>query len=573
MTSTSSGADSTATDTTIFTAKRVITMNPSNPFGEAVAVRAGRVLGVGTLDELSGWGPHTVDRQFEDKVLTPGFVEAHCHAGSGAVWINPYVGYFPRRAPDGVLWEGCKDIDAVVERLQQVDAQMQADGAPEDELIYAWGLDPLYFEGDQSDGERGARMYAEDLDRVSLTRPIYVHHVSGHLATANTALLRRENITADATTPGVARRPDGEPNGELQEPAAMQLATEAFARAMAMRETAEGLWNFGREARNAGHTTVIDLASGPLDDESNELWSSVVEDPEFPARVMRASSLPRNRAADPADLAAVAAGLASTDKLRYGVVKLFLDGSIQGFTARVSWPFYYDPPADNDENGIWLTAPDQMADIVEAFHSAGLTVHCHCNGDQATEVFIDAVEQVLERHPRWDHRHTVQHCQMTTAAQYRRMAALGMCGNLFANHIFYWGDLHRDYTIGPERAAGMDGCATAKRSGISFSIHSDAPVTPLGHLHTMWCAVNRITASGKVLGPEERISVEDALHAATIGAAHQIKMDHDVGSIETGKFADFAVLEDDPLTVDPMTLKDIEVWGTVLAGVPFPVDG
>jgi predicted amidohydrolase YtcJ len=182
MTSTSSGADSTATDTTIFTAKRVITMNPSNPFGEAVAVRAGRVLGVGTLDELSGWGPHTVDRQFEDKVLTPGFVEAHCHAGSGAVWINPYVGYFPRRAPDGVLWEGCKDIDAVVERLQQVDAQMQADGAPEDELIYAWGLDPLYFEGDQSDGERGARMYAEDLDRVSLTRPIYVHHVSGHLA-------------------------------------------------------------------------------------------------------------------------------------------------------------------------------------------------------------------------------------------------------------------------------------------------------------------------------------------------------------------------------------------------------
>lgn len=561
-----------APETTIFTARRIITMNPANPSGTAVAVREGRVLGVGSVDELASWGPYRLDTTFENHVLTPGFVEAHCHAGTGAVWINPYVGYFPRRAPDGVMWEGCKNIDEVVERLRQVDAEMRDSGAPEDELIYAWGLDPLYFEGAAEEG-RGARMYASDLDRVSTTRPIYVHHVSGHLATANTALLVREGITADATTPGVARRSDGEPNGELQEPAAMQLATEAFARAVAMGETSEGLWNFGHEARNAGHTTVIDLASGPLGEKSNELWSSVVEDPMFPARVMRASSFPRHKAAEPADLAAVAAGLQSTDKLKYGVVKLFLDGSIQGFTARISWPFYFDPPADSPENGIWLTAPDQMADIVEAFHRAGLTVHCHCNGDQATEAFLDAVETVLERYPRWDHRHTVQHCQLTTKAQYRRMAALGMCANIFTNHIFYWGDLHRDFTVGPERAAGMDACATAIREGVSFSIHSDAPVTPLGHLHTAWCAVNRVTASGKVLGQHEKISVDEALHAITLGAAYQIKMDHEVGSLEAGKFADFAVLDADPFEVDPMELKDIGVWGTVLAGVPFPADG
>ncbi|MEM9655577.1 MAG: amidohydrolase family protein, partial [Actinomycetota bacterium] len=150
--------------------------------------------------------------------------------------------------------------------------------------------------------------------------------------------------------------------------------------------------------------------------------------------------------------------------------------------------------------------------------------------------------------------------------------ALGMCANIFSNHIFYWGDLHRDRTIGPERAAGMDAAANALAEGVSFSIHSDAPVTPLGHLHTMWCAVNRVTASGQVLGPHQRIAVADALHAATIGAAHQIKMDHDVGSIEAGKFADFAVLDDNPLTVDPMAIKDIGVWGTVLGGVLFPAD-
>ena len=209
---------------------------------------------------------------------------------------------------------------------------------------------------------------------------------------------------------------------------------------------------------------------------------------------MRASSLPRDRQADPPELAEVAANLVpqSTDKLRYGVVKLFLDGSIQGFTARISWPYYYNPPADNPENGIWLTAPDQIADILEPYHRAGLTVHCHCNGDQATEAYINAVEQVLERYPRWDHRHTVQHCQLTTKAQYKRMAALGMCANIFTNHLFYWGDQHRDFTVGPERARGMDSRGTALREGVSFSIHSDAGVTPLGHLHVAWCAVNRV---------------------------------------------------------------------------------
>ena len=257
------------------------------------------------------------------------------------------------------------------------------------------------------------------------------------------------------------------------------------------------------------------------------------------------------------------------DKLRFGIIKLIIDGSIQGFTARLTWPYYLNPPAGNAENGLWLMPPDQVPDIVEIFHRAGLTVHCHCNGDQAAEVFISAVEQALERHPRWDHRHTVQHCQLTTPSQYARMAVLGMHANIFSNHIFYWGDQHAAFTVGPERAARMDACATAERLGVEFSFHSDTPVTPLGHLHVAWCAVNRLTATNQVLGPEERISVDSALRAATIGAARQIKLDHEIGSIQAGKLADFAVLEDDPYEVDPTALKDIGVWGTVVGGRHF----
>ena len=144
-----------------------------------------------------------------------------------------------------------------------------------------------------------------------------------------------------------------------------------------------------------------------------------------------------------------------------------------------------------------------------------------------------------------------------------------MCVNLFANHHFYWGDEHYRLTVGPERALRMNACRTALDTGVPMAIHSDAPVTPLGPLFTAWCAVNRITASGRVQGDGEKITVAEALRAITIGAAYTLHMDDEVGSIEVGKRADFAVLEADPTEVDPMTLKDVPVWGSVVGGRVF----
>ncbi len=548
---------------TIYRARRVITMNPAQPAAEAVAVRGDRILAVGTVDELSSWSDGRVDDRFAAKVLVPGFVEAHSHVMAGGMWTMPYIGYHDRRGADGKLWTGCTAFDDVIDRLTEAESAITDPAEP----LLAWGLDPIYF--------RGERMLARHLDRVSDTRPIFVYHASGHLATVNTAMLQRSAITADTPTPGVSLDESGRPDGELQEPAAMQLAGDAFARLGSVMRTEEAMWNYAREARNTGATLITDLGTSQLSDpEQAERWQRVVNHDDYPTRVVVALSSMMGGLSVPAQLAAIGTdiGATATDKLRFGIVKIVLDGSIQGFTARISWPHYYRAPDGHPGNGLWLLAPDQVADIVEPFHVAGLTVHAHCNGDEATEVFVDAVEQVLERHPRWDHRHTVQHCQLTTKAQYRRMAALGMCANIFSNHLYYWGDEHHDITIGPERARGMDACGTALREGVPLSFHCDAPVTPMGHLHTMWCAVNRLTASGRVLGEDERISPNDALHAATLGAAWQLKLDHDIGSIEAGKLADFAVLEDDPLTVDPVAIKDIGVWGTVLGGVPSPAD-
>lgn len=547
-------------ETVLYPARRIVTMSPALPEATCVAVRDGRILGVGSREELATWGRHRVDARFLDHVLLPGFVEGHAHVMAGGAWTMPYVGFFERRDPSGRVWAGCGSIEEVLERLIAVESAMD----DPQELLVAWGLDPIYFEGE--------RLLARHLDRVSATRPIFVQHANGHLATVNSVLMERSEITERSTTPGIARDGSGRPSGELQE-AAMFQARGAFDVLRRAWGSDDAKWNFALEARNAGHTFVTDLGTTPLTVPGQvEAWERVTSDPAYPARVMVAASSMLAGQVPAGELADTALRLRSRSdgKLHFGIVKLILDGSIQGYTARVSWPGYYRPPEGHHGNGIWIIPPDQVADVVHTFHAAGLTVHAHCNGDQAAEVFIDAVEAALERHPRWDHRHTVQHCQMTTAAQYRRMAALGMCANIFSNHIFHWGDQHRDRSIGPERAARMDACATALASGVPIAIHSDAPVTPLGHLHTVWCAVNRMTATGKALGPQERIAVADALHAATLGSAYQLKLDHLIGSIEVGKLADFAVLEQDPTAVDPMAIRDIPVWGTVLGGVPFP---
>jgi predicted amidohydrolase YtcJ len=152
---------------------------------------------------------------------------------------------------------------------------------------------------------------------------------------------------------------------------------------------------------------------------------------------------------------------------------------------------------------------------------------------------------------------------------FRSMAALGLCGNLFANHIWYWGEQHCEMTLGPDRAHRIDACGSALAAGVPLAIHSDAPVTPLSPLFTAWCAVNRVTPSGRVLGEGERLTVPQALRAITLGAAWTLKLDHEIGSIECGKRADFCVLEDDPLVIDPLRLKDVRVWGTVLSGRVF----
>jgi len=543
---------------TVYTARKIITMNPMQPEATHVAVRDGRVLAVGGLDRMKAWGPFELDDRFADKVLMPGFVEGHCHLKEGGMWAWHYLGWFDRRDPQGRTCTGLRSMDAVVAQLREIDARMTADGASPAEPLIAWGFDPIYFGGE--------RMTVEHLDRASATRPIVVAHANGHLINVNGPMLRKAGITRDTDIEGVVKLGDGEPSGELQEFAAMFPVVRSIGNAglLAPMDDA-GMRGFASLACQQGVTTATDLVN-KLGEADCAVLERACADGAFGVRILPAFQAFHGTHEAAAGAQHVRALMErNTDRLRYGLVKMMLDGSIQGFSARLRWPGYFN----GADNGIWVTAPAQFEADFETYHRAGLCIHTHTNGDEASVVALDAIERVLARHPRPDHRHTLQHGQMIDAALFRRMASLGLCANLFTNHLWYWGDQHHDITVGPDRAHRMNACGSALAAGVPLAIHSDAPVTPLGPLFTAWCAVNRVTPSGRVLGEGERITVPQALHAITLGAAWTLKMDHEVGSLEPGKRSDFCVLEDDPTVIDPMRLKDVRVWGTVLSGRVF----
>lgn len=501
---------------------------------------------------LNAFGPATLDDRFADDIIIPGFVEGHGHAATGLIWRNAYVGYFPRTAPDGTQHSGLRSIAEVVGRLRQIEAALPNADQP----LIAWGFDPIYFDG--------PRMTVADLDSVSRRRMIVVGHVSGHILNVNSAVLDRAGFSSDSNIDGLVRDASGALTGELQGPAVMGRASRVAGDAGLLRMLdVPALQAFAAMGRRVGVTTSTDLANVLSDDDVAALRSATA-DAAFPLRLVPAM---RAREYSVADGVARLTALRqlSTDKLHFGIAKLVVDGSIQGFTARLRWPGYHN----GAPNGLWYVAPTELGSIVEAYHRAGLHLHIHTNGDEASELATEMIGRAIAAHPRPDHRHTLQHCQMADEAIFRRMRTFGMCVNLFANHVYYWGEQHRTLTMGPSRAMRLDACGTALKVGVPLAIHSDTPVTPVDPLFTMWCAVNRMTAEGRVLGEAERITPAQALHAVTLGPAYTLHLDDRIGSIDVGKFADFAVLDKHPLEVDPMALRDISVRATVLAGEVF----
>jgi predicted amidohydrolase YtcJ len=523
---------------------RIHTLDPGQPEAQALAVRGGRLLAIGSdadVARVAGRDATVVD--LGGRTVVPGFVESHCHFLTTGLTLRQVE---IRTPPNTSI----KDVQA---RLATY-----ARGVPPGQWIQGWGYDDTLIAECRG-------LTRADLDAVAPDHPVYFRHISGHLSYANSKALAIAGIgrgarSADGGT--IVLGADGEPTGELHERPAQHLVSKhipPYDYADLRQALREATPIFARVGVTSLHDAMVGMNAGLGDFHA---YQDGVASGDVP---MRATLFP----AYPLLGQFMFHSGFGSDRLRLGPLKHVADGSIQGHTAALCDP-YHDRPG---LKGLHVLGPSQLADSCREAHAQGFQLATHGNGDAAIDSILDAYETVLRERPRADHRFRIEHCQMATEAQLDRMQRLGVLASFFAVHTYFWGDRHRRLFLGPGRAQRIDPLNSALGREIHFALHSDCPVTPVSPLGSIWSAVTRITREGQILGPEQRILARDALRAFTLDAAYLAHEDHLKGSLVPGKLADFVVLDKDPLAIAAEQIKDIQVAQTVVGGEIIYADG
>ena len=546
---------------TVFVAKKIITMDPSWPVATAVAVRDGRVLSVGSLAELKPWldkAPHTLDRTFADKILFPGFIEPHGHPVLGGTALTrPLLTYLPTPNPYGPAFPGVKTREQAWTKLREYVGKAQSG----DETVLTWGYDVIAM--------GGKHLTKNELDEISTTQPILVWDASEHFVYANSAALEKYKVTRDDTkTNGIVAGPDGEPNGQfLGTTAAQRILAEPLLELFQPEVALRNVRFLMDLSRQHGITTTSDLAFGAVNLPLEQvLFDTYFEDPTSPMRCVVVADATSLTAAKGDQARAFAKNLAarSTNKLIFNGVKFFADDSLLSLGMVMENPGYTD-----GRKGIFITPPDKMVELWRPWWEAGFQIHVHSNGNGGNQATLDALERLMRLEPRADHRFTLQHYGMSTPEMARRLARLGGLASVNPYYLFARSEFNAPY-VGSDRAYTAARLRTLVEAGVPTSLHTDTPVAPPDPLEEVWIAVNRFGLSGKLRGPEERISVDQALRMVTLDAAFTLGVEDKLGSIAPGKFADFAVLEQDPYGVPKERIRNIKIWGTVVGGKVFP---
>lgn len=535
-------------------------MEDTLPRATAVAVRDGIIVEVGTLETLQPWldsGPYVIDDRFADKFILPGFIDPHLHPFIGAVLLpTTFITAFEWDLPQGRV-APTRGRDDYLMALSQAVAQ-DSGALP---IFVTWGYHPIWH-GD---------ITRADLNAISTTRPIVVWHRSFHEVILNDAAIEFLAIDRDV----MARHPQiDDAAGRFYEMGGM-VALEALKPILFAPDWfGRGLHQLHKIVHQGGHTTVADLAWGMFDYEME--WSVsqnsfASEQPPYRMMVVP-RGLPdvelTGSAQDAFDRVDALTQRGNDQMFLNKNVKFFADGAFFSQLMQMGAPGYID-----GHHGEWMTAPDQLRDIMRPYWMAGYGIHVHCTGDLGMDLVLDILAQLQDEKPRFDHRFTVEHFGVTTSEQVRRLAALGGIVSANVYYLHELGEAYWKHAIGHERAVHMGRLGTLKRHNVPFALHSDFTMAPAQPLRNAWVAVNRLGESGAVLGPNERISVHDAMRAITIDAAYVLGQEDSIGSIRAGKRADFTVLDADPYAVDPLTLKDVGVHATVFAGQPHVIAG
>ena len=545
----------------VFTAAKIRTMDLGRPEASAVAVSDGRIVSVGTLETMKPWLrrlPHEIDDSFEDRVLMPGFVDPHTHLRLSGTYMGlNYVGPIDSTDPEGNRIEGFQGRAAVIDHLRSLVAQH---GSRDLEPIVAWGYDP---------GMQQGHLDRDLLDAISTEVPLWVIAYAPHIVYTNTPMIELIGVTSESRIHGLGRFPDGRLNGWFIETEATAVASRPVRKQLF--KTGFGLKALelqGQVAVAAGVTTTADMIYGieSFDREWDD-HQSAIDAGQFPLRVLMVPFEGRLRKEFGDDFMEFYATMKAkaTDRLAVHGVKYVNDGSYPSMTLRLNFPGYLD-----GEQGLTGEVPwPDMVERMLPFWRNGIQIHSHANGDETVDMTLDTLNALQNLAPRFDHRFTIEHYCISTPAQAKRLAALGGLASVNPYFVHYRSQIHSESGFGPDRSETTARLGSLVDAGATFALHSDynLVVAPMHPLTAAWIAVNRLSADNEtVVGPGERISVDRALRAITVDAAFVLRKDDVLGSIEPGKYADFAILDDDPCEVDPRNLKDIPIRGTILGG-------
>jgi hypothetical protein len=533
---------------TIYAGGDIVTVNDAKPSVEAIAVRDGKIVAVGARAEIekAHKGKATTVVDLAGKTLLPSFIDPHSHYFSSLTVANQVNVYAPPAGP-------AKDIATIVSELKKFRDERNI---PKSELIQAYGYD-------ENAMTNGVGLTRDDLDVDFPDNPVMVNHVSMHGAVFNSAAMEKYGISAATKTPPggvILRRPGSqEPLGLVMESAYMPIAASLpppnaqqeieWTRAGQMLYAAAGITTAHEGATvkpsleamqraAAAGANIIDVIAFPfiydfdkiLADNPVETWGKY------------------------------------NNRLKLGGGKITIDGSPQGKTAFFTTPCLTGGPGGQEN---WKGEPGFTQDQVNAFakklYDLGIPLNMHANGDAAIDMALRAHEYAAAGNLDKDRRTTIIHSQFVRADQLDKYAAYKLIPSFYTEHAYYFGDTHV-LNRGKEQAYFLSPMRAAIDKGIRPTNHTDFVVAPLDQMFVMWTAVNRISRGGEVIGADQRITALEALKAITINAAYQYREEMSKGTLEIGKLADFVILDKNPLTVDPMAIKDIKVVETIKEG-------
>lgn len=524
-------------------------MDSNEPvYVEAIVAENGKIVFTGNLKEAEEKYNSAQKINLEGKTLLPGFIDPHSHFGMvsntmGQVDLNP---------------EPVGNVNSIADILANIKKYKTDKNIPDGEWIFGWGYDESQLKEKRHPNKK-------EIDEVLPNNPVYLQHTSGHMGVANSLALEKLNVTAATPNPeggNIDRMPGTqEPSGLVQETAMYPFVGNMLQTLEAKQaEYFDGTQNYYAEN---GLTTAQD---GMTDRNAIKFFQSQADAGKLKIDLIALAGF--------SDLETNLNDTAlhfKTYKNGFKVqgTKIIADGSPQGKTAYFSKPFLTPVPGcAHDCRGLPSLSQDALNNLFVMAYAKDNQLFIHSNGDSSIDMIIAAHEfackklnQPLDK----DKRTIVIHSQFVRRDQLATYVKYKMEPSFFANHAYFWGDVHVE-NLGKERAYFLSPIATADSLGLKYTNHSDATVTPVNPLFTVWSAVNRVSRSGVVIGPNERATPYQALKAITLNAAYEFFEEQHKGSLTVNKIADFVILDKNPLKVDPMEIKNIKVVETIKDG-------